>query len=198
MSPDEHLSHGTLPNLFESVDMSLFTIDIAVRYPSGFVDNEFLESAITQILVDEGIVNATISLAIVNDSEIQRLNREFLGHDFPTDVISFVLSEPAVPRDEIAPPETPDFQEEILAAAESHRYADHLLEGELIISAETAEREAAAHGWSPRAELLLYVVHGLLHLCGYDDLTDEARPVMRSRERDLLASWGFCPTGLEM
>ena len=75
--------------------------------------------------------------------------------------------------------------------------APRRLEGELIVSTETALREAAAHGWTPADELLLYVVHGLLHLCGYDDLTDEARPVMRAREREVLAGWQLVPTGLE-
>ena len=71
------------------------------------------------------------------------------------------------------------------------------VEGELIVSTETALREAAAHGWSPHDEVLLYVVHGVLHLCGYDDLTDEARPAMRVREREVLAGWQLVPTGLE-
>ena len=54
-----------------------------------------------------------------------------------------------------------------------------------------------SHGWAAEDELLLYVVHGLLHLCGYDDLTDGARPVMRRRERQVLAYWQLTPTGLE-
>ena len=71
------------------------------------------------------------------------------------------------------------------------------MDGELIVSTETAVREAHAHGWLAEDELILYVVHGLLHLCGYDDLTDDARPLMRSRERQMLALWELTPTGLE-
>jgi probable rRNA maturation factor len=175
------------------------TIEITDHQSSMMVDHRALECAIRRVLADEQIGAATLCLALVNDEEIQRVNREFLGHDFATDVISFRLNECPDSTDSAAR------QMESTGSAESPgRHLDEIpsgndlsLEGELIVSTETAVREAASHGWSPEAELLLYVVHGLLHLCGYDDLTDEARPVMRSRERELLALWGFCPTGLE-
>lgn len=127
----------------------------------------------THVLVQEGVQDAEISVALVDDPEIHRVNREFLNHDFPTDVISFLLS--ALPPGR---PQTP-------------WPADFLLEGELVIGADTAVRDAAQHGWSPGAELILYAVHGLLHLCGYDDLTDDARPLMRNRERELLTELGL-------
>ena len=69
--------------------------------------------------------------------------------------------------------------------------------GELVISVETGLREAATHGWSLEAELLLYAIHGFLHLCGYDDLSDEDRPAMRQRERELMADVGDIPGYLQ-
>lgn len=179
--------------------MSHYSIEITERQPSPVVDHEILDGAIRRVLLEERIDVATISLVLVSDSEIHRVNREFLGHDFPTDVISFRLNEPqeaigtvVVNPDRIAAQES---SESLLPRDSTESLLS--IDGELIVSIDTAVREASTHGWSPRAELLLYVVHGLLHLCGYDDMTDETRPVMRSRERELLAFWGFCPTGLE-
>lgn len=110
-----------------------------------------------------------LSLALVDDAEIRRINREFLAHDYATDVISFRYSEPD----------------------------DAVLDGELILGVETATRVAAELGWSLDDELLLYGLHGYLHLCGYDDQTAEARQAMRHRERELLAPEGITPRGLE-
>ena len=178
-----------------SSHMPEFTIDITDHLTSPLVEHAFLKCVIHRVLVEEQVDIATISLALVSDCEIHRLNRQFLGHDYPTDVISFLLDE----SPEMA--SAADFDSGHRASGDSPM-SDSLkssvkINGELIVSTDTAIREASAHGWSPDAELLLYLVHGLLHLCGYDDLTDEARPVMRSRERELLAIWGFCPTGLE-
>ena len=161
--------------------MTDLVLDITDQQTFLAVDHDRLRTAIARVLTAERIDSAEISLALVDDSEIHRVNREFLGHDYPTDVISFRLNDEAAPSHPC--PESSD--------------GAPRLEGELIISTETALREAAAHGWSPADELLLYVVHGLLHLCGYDDLTDEARPVMRAREREVLAGWHLIPTGLE-
>lgn len=176
--------------------MPAYTIEINDHFPDSPVDQALLKEAIERVLIEEKITAATISLAIVSDAEIHRVNREFLGHDYPTDVISFLLNPPA----EGAPGVIDDPERNEIAAATGpdEPLADDFLAGELIVSLETASREAVNHGWSLRAELLLYVVHGLLHLCGYDDLTDEARPVMRAREREILALWEYCPTGLEM
>ena len=127
-----------------------------------------------RVLRDEGIQRASISLALVDNATIQRINREHLGHDWPTDVISFVLSDPDEP----------------------------VLAGEVIVSAEMARTTAADVAADPWAELSLYVIHGLLHLCGYDDATDEAARLMRAREERALRQEGLtntfrldCPAG---
>jgi probable rRNA maturation factor len=75
----------------------------------------------------------------------------------------------------------------------SFLYADEPIAGELIVSADTAERVAAEYGWDPAAELALYVVHGTLHLLGYDDRTDEERAEMQSEENRILATFGWTP-----
>ena len=55
----------------------------------------------------------------------------------------------------------------------------------MIVSSETAIREAKDYDWSAEQETILYVVHGLLHLAGYDDLSDDERAVIRRREREI-------------
>jgi len=63
--------------------------------------------------------------------------------------------------------------------------------GEIVVSADTARREAAARGIPALAELVLYVVHGALHLAGHDDRRPKARAKMRAAERRVLAQLGF-------
>jgi probable rRNA maturation factor len=97
----------------------------------------------------------------VDDETIHGLNRRFLDHDFPTDVITFPLEE-----------------------------EDGHLEGEIVASFDTARREAGRFGWPAADELLLYVIHGALHLLGYDDTTADAAGQMREQERVMLAHFG--------
>jgi probable rRNA maturation factor len=67
------------------------------------------------------------------------------------------------------------------------------LEGEVIVSADTAMRTAAQLNWPAEHELLLYVIHGVLHLVGYDDLESELQQQMRKQERAYLARFGLTP-----
>ena len=184
--------------------MNEFSIDIADRQTCLVLDEPRLRDAVVRVLTEEHIQVATISLTLVDDAEIHLVNREFLGHDYPTDVISFRLDEDGSQGLGISDQKSGTRSQDVdggdlgMSVPPSSTINPQLhLEGELIVSTETALREAAAHGWSPHDEVLLYVVHGLLHLCGYDDLTDEARPAMRVREREVLAGWQLVPTGLE-
>jgi probable rRNA maturation factor len=124
------------------------------------VDSARLAAAVQIVLADAECETATVSVAIVDDPTIHRLNRQFLEHDYPTDVLSFALAEP--PR----------------------------VEGEIIASVDTARREATEAGWTPGDELLLYAVHGALHLVGYLDKTSEDSAAMRNAERSVLARLG--------
>lgn len=132
-------------------------VDIANQQTSVSLDRVRLRRAVRTILKDASIREARISLAFVDDPTIARLNEQFLDHHGPTDVLSFVLDS-----------------------------GEGRLEGEVVVSAETAMREAPRFGWTPHDELLLYVVHGTLHLVGYDDQTAGPRVRMRAREREVL------------
>ena len=125
------------------------------------------------VLSDEQVAKAELSIAIVDDAEIHRVNREHLDHDFPTDVISFLYA--SEPSNRSGKP------------SRLRRGSGLEIEGELVVSAQTADREAPRHGCTPPRELELYLVHGLLHLCGYDDLTPPERRIMRRREKEILA-----------
>jgi probable rRNA maturation factor len=138
-----------------------FRVDIALDHEPFPVDVERLREAVTRIARDHGRSKGTVSVAIVDDATIHDVNRRFLNHDEPTDVVSFVLEE-----------------------------GEKLLDGELIVGADVAVRTAAELGVPPGDELLLYVIHGTLHLAGYDDLTPEPRGTMRAKEREYLASFG--------
>jgi probable rRNA maturation factor len=117
-----------------------------------------LSGLTSRVLEAEGIREASISLAIVDDPTIHALNHRHLDHDWPTDVITFRLSDPD----------------------------DKALSAEVVLSAEMAARTAREAGVDPSDELALYLVHGLLHLCGQDDLSDEAAQAMRRREDEHL------------
>jgi probable rRNA maturation factor len=175
--------------------MSQYQIEITDHQESSVIDHGLLKLAILRVLSEEGVQRAKISVALVNDTEIHDVNRRFLAHDYPTDVISFRFDEQIGGNGKVTDRTLEALETDVSTEVVTNSPVS--IEGELIVSFETAIREAGVHGWSPEAELLLYVVHGVLHLCGYDDTTDEARPVMRTRERELLAIWGFCPTGLE-
>lgn len=108
------------------------------------------------ILDDAGVRIGRFGVAIVDNDTIHQLNCEFLDHDYPTDVLSFTVEED---RD------------------------TGLLEGEVIVSAEMAKNRAEEFSWSPEEELMLYIVHGTLHLVGYDDLDPDSVKVMREKER---------------
>lgn len=141
------------------------------------VDHHWLQQLARSVLRDEGIEVAQISVALTDDPTIHEINRRFLQHDHPTDVISFLLdAEPARTG-----PATP--------GRRSGRAVQ--IDGEVVISGETAARTADEAGCPPVHELALYLVHGLLHLCGYDDQNDEDRGRMRAREQSHLQKFGI-------
>lgn len=137
---------------------------IARRAPSVAFAWPPLRRALALILSDHG-ASGTLSVAVVGDSEIALLHERFLGLRGPTDVLAFPLAKGSG---------TP--------GAES-------VFGEVVVSADTAAREAARRGLRPERELALYAIHGALHLVGYDDRTEAARRRMRRAERKYLKTW---------
>jgi probable rRNA maturation factor len=109
--------------------------------------------------------NAELSVVFCDDDFIQKLNHDHLGHNEPTDVLSFPMDEQ-------------DFETEVR------------LVGDLVISVETAVRQAAKLRHPPTLEVVFLMIHGLLHLHGYDHLTKSDRARMRRREETIYSLLG--------
>lgn len=157
----------------------MYQIEITDRQSQLSLPIADIRKCAETLLAEEQVASASISLVFVNDREIHGLNRNYLQHDYPTDVISFLLEERR-PHTDDTTPESP------------RGYGKHL-EGEIVVSTETAIRSAKEYRWSAEQETILYVVHGLLHLAGYDDLSADERAVMRRREQEILNFSGMEP-----
>lgn len=128
------------------------------------VDADLMRRAVAVVLAGESVTSATISLAVVDGPTMRELNCRYLNHDYDTDVLSFLLEE-----------------------------IDGRLDGEIIVSADTAIMRASEFGWPAADEMLVYVIHGTLHLAGYDDHADEDRGQMRLKEMQYLKELGLDP-----
>lgn len=138
-------------------------IRVAIASPQEMVALERgkLRDIVRAVLQSEDIRDAEISIAFVDNETIHRLNKRYLDHDEPTDVLTFPLG------------------------------GGKKLAGEIVVGAEVAAAEASQRGHDVHAELALYVIHGVLHLCGYDDATQQDRQAMRARERHYLKVLGL-------
>lgn len=164
---------------FDDDDFVPFEIDIAVHVKGLPVDEAGIEAAVLAALEVEQVASAILSISVVSNAEIHRMNREYLEHDYPTDVISFCLEHSDPPDSETVP------------GPEHGRGRQADIEGEIIVSAEMAREMASSAGWSSDQELMLYVIHGVLHICGYDDLVPEEQAIMRKREQAVLQRLGI-------
>lgn len=143
------------------------------------INDSFVEDVVSKTFSAQAVVSAEIVVALVTDDAIHQVNRDHLQHDYATDVISFLYEETSI--------------KPVQELNDQQRGAGLHLDGEIVVSSETAIREAKEYGWAPEHELQLYIVHGLLHLCGYDDLREEEQTIMRQQERQTLKIWNLEP-----
>lgn len=144
---------------------TMITLEIIKTYSSQ-VDASLLEGAAQAVLESQlAAPDTEVTLVVSNDEQLQQLNRQFLGVDAPTDVLSF----PAGYTD----PETG---------------APYL--GDVLISYPRAEAQAAAAGHPVENELQLLVVHGLLHLLGHDHLEEDEKARMWAAQAEILDRLG--------
>ncbi len=136
---------------------------ISLHFPAstGPIGATFFRGLAHLVLSGEGIHAASVTGIFVDDGEIARLNETWVGHEGPTDVITFPLGEGE------------DF------------------EGEVYISVDTARRQAAEYGVPLRLELARLWVHGILHLCGHEDGRPEQRQAMSRLEDRYLTEAGL-------
>jgi probable rRNA maturation factor len=136
-------------------------------------DTEWMQSMLEQILMAENAPSsAEISLVITGLEKIQELNRDYRGKDRPTDVLSFSMAEQKAeeePTEFVSPPDG----------------LVHL--GEVIISYPQAEIQAKEHKHPLKKEMATLIVHGVLHILGYDHEKAEMEPAMKAKEKEILA-----------
>ena len=143
------------------LEIGSYKVNVSNQNPRAKVDQERLKQGIQLVLRDYEVKRAVIGLAIVTDDTIQKMNKRFLDHDYATDVLSFPLSD--------------------------SEHETDVLEGEIAISFDTAQKRSGEFGWGTENELLLYAVHGTLHLVGLSDQTREERTLMRRAEQKILS-----------
>lgn len=140
-------------------------VNVFVELEGGLtltVDVGEMERVVAFTLSEEEVGEAEISVAVVGDEEMSRLNGQYLSHDGPTDVISFSLAAPGGP-----------------------------LVGDIYIGGEQARRQAAEIGEEERIELLRLAIHGTLHVLGREHPEDEdrAESPMYARQEALLTAF---------
>lgn len=122
---------------------------------------KLIEKVVKKTLEEKKITQeGEVSIALVDNSYIQQLNKEYRQKDCPTDVLSFPMD-----------------------GLEGDEY---LLLGDIIISLEKAEEQAKEYGHTLERELAFLTVHGMLHLLGYDHLEEEEATLMEKEQENIL------------
>ena len=122
---------------------------------------------------EQAPANAEVSLAFVTNDDMAQLNAEYRGKSGPTDVLSFEC----------------DGLDDDFDVPLGQEGCDIFELGDVIIAPDVAEAQSEEFGHSFEAELSLLLVHGLLHLLGYDHIEDGEAEEMEAKERELLGAW---------
>ncbi len=163
---DCQLATGDQPNNNQQdADPVLDSLDVPLIVDADVeldVASERIVAAVRLAAQFHAFTRGEIGVRITDDATIRQYNARHLLHDYETDVISFGYHQ-MVP----------------------------LIEGEMIVSIDTARRRATELGWPVASELLLYVVHGTLHIAGMDDGQPQERAQMRMAEHTVLHDLGI-------
>lgn len=134
------------------------TVDISLDHPTRSVDVAALENLLVKAAAAEGATITYLGVILTDHETVLDLNREYLEHDYLTDVLSFSFNEGTTSE----------------------------IDGEVYVDLDTAAERCTEFGATFEHETARYCLHGMLHLLGYDDATDEQRAAMRAREDQLL------------
>lgn len=134
----------------------------------GYEEYSYLESVINRVFEHEKVENACCSILFIGNEEIRKINREARGIDKVTDVISFALED-----------------------GEEKKLSPVRILGDIYISIPRMKEQAKEYGHSEKRELSFLVVHGLLHLLGYDHMKKEDESVMFSLQEEILNEEGI-------
>ena len=144
-------------------------VSIRNRQKRRAIDGRFLYALTKSILHQAAAAGSEIAVHLVEAREMTTLNQMYLGHEGSTDVITFDHQES--PNRLGLPPKP--------------------LYGELFVCVDDAVQQARAHGTDWKSEIVRYVVHGILHLCGHDDLTPSDRRNMKRVENRMVSKLRF-------
>ena len=144
----------------ENASKRMYRVEVALCLQQPDVDEAALRQLAEYVLSAQNVADATISVALVDSATMRQLNQQYLQHDYDTDVLSFPFSEP-----------------------------DQPLDGEVIISPHYAAQACHEFGTSLHQEIGIYLIHGLLHLCGYRDDQEPDRQQMHDRQSELWEQW---------
>ena len=136
-------------------------VEIANLQKHYEIKSSKIKHAVKEVLRKEGR-DARLSIVLVDNSRIKELNKQYFNSDEVTDVISFPLSN-----------------------------NKNSLSGEVIVSVETAVDTAGKRNISVEGEIVLYILHGILHLLGYDDGNEGDARVMHEEESKILKTLGY-------
>jgi probable rRNA maturation factor len=147
-----------------------------------------LKNLVRAICSRFGLLEVTVSIAIVDDAQIRKINKQFLNRNCTSDCLSFDLSDSPAPIEHSGAAG--------LGAPKSSRLGGAIGAGlpgifELVVNGERAVREGRLRGHSGETELALYVTHGLLHNVGFDDSTKEKAKKMHNAEDEILQRLGY-------
>ncbi|HET6352286.1 MAG TPA: rRNA maturation RNase YbeY [Coriobacteriia bacterium] len=132
------------------------------------LDLETFERLAAFVLEREEVPDAVeLSVALVDIEEMTELNGQYRGKEGPTDVLSFPCDDPCMLAEE----------------------GEEVAIGDVVIAPVIAEQQALEYGHTVEEELNLLLVHGVLHLLGYDHIEDDDAAAMQARERALLEAW---------
>ena len=151
-----------------NIPKKTMTINVANLQKKVSLNPQRVQKIITTILRREGLKKTSLSVAFVTAQKIRALNQKFLKHSYPTDVLAFDLTEPFLLKSRFL------FGKRKLS------------QWEIIISTDAAIQNAKRFKTSVREEMTLYVIHGLLHLLGYDDHRSKDVERIRTKEQELL------------
>ena len=161
---------------------------VNIEYEAGKKLEIDYDSIIRQVVeealdYEECPYEAEVSVLLTGNEEIRELNREYREMDRPTDVLSFPMLEFRRPS---------DFSrvEEVFCDSFNPETGELLL-GDIILSVDKIEEQAAAYGHSKERELAFLVAHSMLHLCGYDHMEDEERMVMEKKQEEIPQRRGY-------
>ncbi|HYP21193.1 MAG TPA: rRNA maturation RNase YbeY [Chloroflexia bacterium] len=150
----------------------LITVQVEPQFEDK-VDADALHRLAMHVLKSEGAPTPLeVGVVVTTDDEVHALNRQYLGHDYQTDVISFGMAA--------------EGSEEFITPEERPRYL-----GDVVVSYDRAAEQAPEYGHDPAREVATLLVHGLLHLLGYDDTTDADREKMHQRQEAVILDFGF-------